>query len=59
MDKSERGVQQFRSTTVPKNAGKFQNYIHAFSKEREITGAFNGAEVQQRLKISELFTRIF
>ena len=33
------GVQQCRSTTVPKKVGKFQNNLHAFSKEREITGA--------------------
>ena len=33
------GVQLCRSTTVPKNAGKFQNNLHAFSKEREITDA--------------------
>ena len=33
------GVQQCRSTTAPKKAGKTQNYLHAFSKEREITDA--------------------
>ena len=33
------GVQQCRSTTVPKKAGKFQNNFNAFSKEREITDA--------------------
>ena len=26
-------------STVPKKAGKFQNNLHAFSKEREITDA--------------------
>ena len=33
------GVQQCRSTTVPKKAGEFQNNLNAFSKEREITDA--------------------
>ena len=33
------GVQQCRSTTVPKKAGNFQNNLHAFSKERESTDA--------------------
>ena len=33
------GVQQCRSTTVPKKAGKFQNNLRAFSKEREIIDA--------------------
>ena len=33
------GVQQYRSTTVPKIAGKFQNHLNAFSKERETTDA--------------------
>ena len=33
------GVQQCRSTTVPNNAGKFQNILNAFSKERQFTNA--------------------
>ena len=32
-------VQQCRSTTLPKNAGNFQNNLDAFSKEREVTDA--------------------
>ena len=32
-------VQQCRSTTVPKKAGKFQNNLNAFYKEREVTDA--------------------
>ena len=44
------GVQQCRSTTVPKKTGKFQNNYNAFYKEREITDARNkenhfGAEI--------------
>ena len=58
------GVQQCRSTTVPKKAGKFQNNFNAFSKEREITDAnYQRKSLQFRrqkclqLQIKQLFWR--